>query len=53
MPKVPVLMSDEVQEDRPMPSRNHGRVAQNLGVALGDLRDAVLGIELPLEAVFL
>jgi Uma2 family endonuclease len=31
---VPVLASDEIQEDRPMPSRNHARVAQSLGALL-------------------
>jgi Uma2 family endonuclease len=31
---VPVLASDEIQEDRPKPSRNHARAAHNLGVSL-------------------
>jgi Uma2 family endonuclease len=39
MQKVPVLSNSEIQEDRPMPSRNHGRVAQNLGVALNGLQE--------------
>ena len=36
---VPVLTNDEIQEDRPMPSLNHARVAQNLSVALSGLRE--------------
>lgn len=35
---VPVLAVDEIQEDRPMPSRNHARAAQNLGALLHPLR---------------
>jgi Uma2 family endonuclease len=36
---VPVLTNDEIQEDRPMPSLNHARIAQNLSVAFSGLRD--------------
>src|SRR5438034_5740315 len=39
MKTVPVLASDEIQEDRPMPSRNHARAAQNLAVVLDSLKD--------------
>ena len=35
MKTVPVLASDEIQEDRPRPSRNHARAAHNLSVLLG------------------
>lgn len=38
MTTVPVLSLDEVQEDRPMPSRNHARAAQNLGALLQAFR---------------
>src|SRR5437899_10758967 len=39
MKTVPVLTSDEIQEDRPMPSRNHARAAQNVGVLLNRFKD--------------
>jgi len=39
MKTVPVLASDEIQEDRPMPSRNHARAAQNLGALLDRFKD--------------
>ena len=39
MKTVPVLSNDEIQEDRPMPSRNHSRVAHNLNVLLHQFRD--------------
>lgn len=39
MKPVLVLGLDEIQEDKPAPSRNHARVAQNLGVALHRFRD--------------
>jgi Uma2 family endonuclease len=39
MKTVPVLNLDEVQEDNPMPSRNHARVLHNLSVALSPSRD--------------
>ncbi|MFZ4765169.1 MAG: Uma2 family endonuclease, partial [Roseimicrobium sp.] len=34
MNTVAVLCNDEIEEDRPMPSRNHSRVAQRIGVLL-------------------
>jgi Uma2 family endonuclease len=39
MKTVPVLASDEIQEDKPMPSRNHARAAHNLGVQLERFKD--------------
>jgi Uma2 family endonuclease len=39
MNTVPVLTSDEIQEDKPMPSRNHSRAAHNLGVLLDRFKD--------------
>jgi len=39
MKTVPVLQLDEVQEDKPMPSRNHARVLHNLSVALASLHN--------------
>ncbi|HMO66412.1 MAG TPA: Uma2 family endonuclease [Verrucomicrobiota bacterium] len=39
MNTVPVLSLEEIQEDRPMPSRNQSRAAQNLAVALAPYRD--------------
>ena|SRR5437899_1805461 len=39
MKTVPVLANDEIQEDRPLPSRNHARVAHNLSVLLNQFRD--------------
>lgn len=38
MATVPVLSLDEVQEDQPRPSRNHARIAQNLGALLHGFR---------------
>lgn len=38
MTTVPVLALDEIQEDRPQPSRNHARAAQNLGALLHAFR---------------
>ena len=38
MTEIPVLCAEEIQEDRPMPSRNHARVANNLSVALAEFR---------------
>ena len=39
MKTVPVIAADDIQEDRPMPSRNHARVAQNLSVLLDQFKD--------------
>src|SRR2546427_222474 len=39
MKTVPVLASDEIQEDKPIPSRNHARAAHNLGVSLDRFKD--------------
>src|SRR5438552_1665257 len=39
MNTVPVLTSDEIQEDKPRPSRNHARAAQNLSVSLAPYKD--------------
>ena len=39
MKTVPVLSNDEIQEDRPMPSRNHSRTAHNLSVLLDRFKD--------------
>jgi Uma2 family endonuclease len=39
MKTVAVLASEEIQEDRPMPSRNHARAAHNLGVLLDRFKD--------------
>ncbi|PWU13487.1 MAG: hypothetical protein C5B50_19195 [Verrucomicrobia bacterium] len=39
MKTVPVIVSDEIQEDKPMPSRNHSRAAHNLGVLLDGFKD--------------
>ena len=36
---IPVLSSDEIQEDRPRPSRNHSRTAHNLSVLLNRFKD--------------
>jgi Uma2 family endonuclease len=41
MNTIPVLHSDEIEEDRPMPSRNHSIVCQNLGGELHRFRDKV------------
>src|SRR5438093_1557094 len=39
MKTVPVLASDEIQEDRPRPSRNHARAAHNLSVLLARFKE--------------
>lgn len=39
MKTVPVLSLDEVQEDNPMPSRNHSRALHNLSVALAPFQN--------------
>lgn len=39
MKTVPVLRNDQIQEDRPLPSRNHSRVAHNLSVLLERSKD--------------
>ncbi|MBM3836915.1 MAG: Uma2 family endonuclease [Verrucomicrobia bacterium] len=39
MKTIPVLTSDEIQEDRPMPSRNHSRASHNLSVLLDRFND--------------
>ena len=39
MHTVPVLSIDEIQEDRPMPSRNHARAAHNLSALLDQFKD--------------
>jgi len=39
MKTVPVLASDEIQEDRPMPSRNHARAAHRIGVLLDRFKE--------------
>ena len=41
MNTIPVLHSDEIEEDRPMPSLNHSIVCQNLGGELYQFRDKV------------
>jgi len=41
MNTIPVLHSDEVEEDRPMPSLNHSIVCQNLGGELHRFRERV------------
>jgi Uma2 family endonuclease len=38
MKVVPVL-SEEIQDDRPAPSRNHSRAAHNIGVVLNRFKD--------------
>ena len=39
MKTIPVLSKDEIQEDRPMRSRNHSRVSHNLSVLLDRFKD--------------
>lgn len=39
MKTVPVLSSDEIQEDRPRPSRNHARAMHNLSALLDAFKD--------------
>jgi len=39
MNTIPVLSKDEIQEDHPMPSRNHSRAAHNLSVVLDRFKD--------------
>ncbi len=39
MKTIPVLSRDEIQEDRPGPSRNHSRAAHNLSVVLDRFKD--------------
>ena len=39
MKTVPVLSLDEIQEDRPMPSRNHARTAHKLSALLDRFSD--------------
>jgi Uma2 family endonuclease len=41
MNTIPVLHSDEIQEDRPAPSRNHSIVCQNLGGILHRFREKI------------
>src|SRR5438093_11820956 len=41
MNTIPVLSLDEIEEDRPMPSRNHSIALQNLGGLLFPFRDRV------------
>jgi len=45
MNTVPVLASDEIQEDKPMPSRNHARAAHNVGVLLEGFKDKYVGYD--------
>ena len=39
MKTVPVILAEEIQEDRPRPSRNHARGAHNLSVLLDRFKD--------------
>jgi Uma2 family endonuclease len=41
MNPIPVLQPDEIEEDRPMPSRNHSIVCQNLGGILHRFRETI------------
>lgn len=39
MKTIPFLRNGEIQEDRPMPSRNHSRAAHSLSVLLDRSKD--------------
>ena len=50
MNTIPVLQLNEIEEDKPTPSRNHSIVFQNLST--GVVKDADLGLEVALSEVF-